>query len=275
MVIPAGSSQGDTICVAAVPGAAGNLPAGLAFTTNPQPTSFVSATNLGALVSGRDAETPAERLNRFRGFISTLPRGTLDAIGYGVSTAALTDSLGNVIEAVQSSFLVEPYKADHTLSPGRILLYVHNGVGLTSGALVARAQAVVDGYYDPITGARVPGWKAAGVIVAVSAAADHPLDVAGVITVSGGLDLNVAAASVRAVLAAYLAGLPVGTPYQASVAAALILGIPGIANWQPLSPLVDVAAAADVKLLPGTFTIIPLPMAGTFVVSSALAGTLA
>ncbi|HEY8743898.1 MAG TPA: baseplate J/gp47 family protein [Chloroflexota bacterium] len=147
-------------------GTLGNTPAGTVTSLVTANAGVASVTNTQPFQNGRDLETPDDRRARFQGFIQTLQRGTLTALTAGVHTAALTDAVGNVTEQVQQATTVE------LIGGGGVTVYVHNGTGNTSAALVAQAVSVVQGYTDS-NGILQPGYKAAGMPTTVLAAADQ------------------------------------------------------------------------------------------------------
>lgn len=271
--IQAGASYVDVPVAASVAGAAGNIPAGQVFNVSPAPSGFVSATNLAAFLNGSDAETDDQRKARFGLFIQSLSRATTAALKYAALTASVTDAGGNVIEQVKSAVVVEAYLQVPPGPTGLVTVYVHNGVGSTSAALVAAAQQIINGYVNA-AGQNVPGYKGAGINVVVVAATDQSLDITGVLTVMPGYTTAAVDVSVGAVIAAYAAGLPVGASYQASQAAALVIGVSGVSNWQPASPTADVAAGSNSKILPGVVTVIGTPLAATLSATSTMTATL-
>ena len=254
VTIAAGSTYGDVPIACAVAGSAGNQASGAAFTVSPAPSGLVSATNLSAIASGTDNETDDDRKVRFTAFVSSLNRGTIAALKYGLQTAFLTDASGNTIEHVATSSVVEPWIADNTQPVGLVNCYIHNGVGSTSGALVAQANKVIYGYYDA-NGNAVPGWKAAGVNVQVYAATETTVAVTAALTAVSGYDKPTLVIAVTSAINSYLLSLPIGQPALEAEIVTLAMNTLGVANFVMTAPASDVAAAANVKLMPGTFTI--------------------
>jgi hypothetical protein len=266
VVIPAGSTTVNIQIACTASGTEGNLPQGQTFSVSPQPTGFVSATNAAAFSNGLDAETPAQQLIRFQNYISTLPRGTVGAIQYGLSTVALSDANGNVIERVASSLVIEPYLTDPTQLPIIVKAYIFNGVGGTSADLVTQAQQVIYGYTPP-NGAPVPGWKAAGIPCPVYAVTETPINVSGTLTVAPGYVYSNVEPLVAAAFSAYLLALPNGNsgnqpagqdPVGTALAGqftTLAFNIPGVANYVPSAPLSDALAPTGTKNMPGTITL--------------------
>jgi hypothetical protein len=178
VTIAAGNTVADVPVQATTVGANGNITTGYTFTLKPTLSNLVSATNVITFTTGSDEETDDERKIRFASYIGTLQRGTLAAIGYGLSLAKLTDSDGLVTERVVSYSIVEPYKTDPLQPVGWVQCYLHAGSAPASVDLIAEAVKIIHGYTDT-DGTVVPGWNAAGVQVDISAATDVAVSVTG------------------------------------------------------------------------------------------------
>jgi uncharacterized phage protein gp47/JayE len=234
VIVPAGASTASIVVAATTTGAATNLVANCPFTMTPSPAGFVSAANLAPFVSGQDTETPAQQQLRFAAFIASLPRGTVPALFYGMSLAAVLDANGNVIERPVFTSVVEPYLTDPTQPVGLVNCYVHNGIGNTSPALVAQVRAALYGYYTP-QAIPVPGYKAAGIKVVVAAATEVPVNVAAIITAATGYskaDTVVNGATVpglvtlvTAAITSYLQSIPIGGSALVAKIDALVMSI--------------------------------------------------
>lgn len=254
VVIAAGATYADVPVIASTPGVAGNLAASASFTASPAPDRFVSATNPTAFVSGRDAETDDDRKVRFNAFIASLNRGTLAALSYGLKTTAITDSAGNVTERVATVSIVEPWLTDPLQPISLVNCYVHNGVGSTSSTLVTKARDVVYGYYDS-NGNAVPGWKAAGVKVEVYAATEQTVAVTAVLTAANGYDKPTLITAATSAIYTYLQSLPIGSTAIRAEIIALAMNVDGVSNFVMSAPSSDTTVAANIKIMPGTFTI--------------------
>lgn len=254
-LIPPGNTFVDVPVVATTTGGASNLGSGVAFTLSNTPALLLAATNLNAFISGRDLETDDQLKTRFNDFIQTLSRSTVDAIAFGARDRAfLLDTAGNQVERVVSVKVVEPYLLNALQPVGLVLLYVHNGSGATSPALVARVVEILHGYYLP-DGTRVPGYKAAGVQVNVSAATETPVPIMAVLTARPGyLHADLVAAATLSI-ASYLLLLGIGEPAVMAEVVTLAMEVPGTGNFILAPGQVDVAAPSSVKLMPGLFTI--------------------
>lgn len=247
--IPPGASYADVPVVATVSGLAGNLGAGTAFTFSAPPPGFTSATNLLAFINGQDAETEQERKTRFNAYIRTIGRGTSDALRFGATDQAfLTDANGNVIERARFIGQNEPNASDSTQPPGWVQLYVHNGVGGTSPALVARVAQVLAGYVDA-NGNRVPGYKAAGAKLDVAAATEVQVSLTGTVTGPA-----TAAATAVSTVATYIGGLDIGATCVIAKIVELVMEIPGVTDFTLTGAPTNVTSTYATKLMPGTLT---------------------
>lgn len=243
VTISAGGTYADVQVAATTSGSASNIPANIAFVMSPQPSNFVSATNLSAFINGQDAETPDQQKIRFNAYIQSLERGTVAALKYGLSLAEITDSQGNVIERVQSSSVVEPWLTDNTQPIALVNCYIHNGVGNTSSALVTQAQNVIYGYTDANNN-KVPGWKAAGVDVTVAAATEIIINIGGVVTAAPGYDKPTLDLAANSVANTYLLSLGIGETFEVAELIRRIMETTGVQNFIPA----DVAIASTPAL---------------------------
>ncbi|WP_158602103.1 baseplate J/gp47 family protein [Pararobbsia silviterrae] len=252
--IAAGDTYADVQVACSATGSAGNLAANQSFTTTPTITGFVSATNLSPFTSGRDAETADQTLQRFNDYISTLPRGTTASLSYGLSTAQVTDSNGNAIETVALSLVDEPYTRDATQPIALVNLYIFNGVGSTSAALVAAAQKIIDGYTQT-DGTKVAGYKAAGVPTTVYAATEQDLNFSAELEIDTDLtDWATAEAAATTAIDSYLLGLPFNATAVVAKMEALLMGITGVTDVPSMSLTANVTGGIGVKLMAGTLS---------------------
>lgn len=249
--IPANASFVDVTVKADVTGAAGNIAVGQSFSINPEPSGFVSATNLSAFSSGQDAETEDERKIRFAAYIDSISRATNSALRYGLKTATLTDASGNVTERVATAVTVEPYLTDSTKPIAMVECYIHNGVGGTSAALVAQAQKIVNGYYDE-SGEAVPGYKASGIPTTVYAAQEVLVAVSGAITALDGYDHDSLVTSATSAVYTYLQGLEIGKPALTDEIIHVVKSVDGVYKFALTLPSVDAAVTGKQKIMPGS-----------------------
>lgn len=200
---------------------------------------------------GSEGETESARLLRFQAYIRSLARGTPTALAYAAKSVALTDANGAITEQVKYAYPYEPYVDNSALPPAWVQLYVHNGVGGTSAALVAEVARVITGYYQD-DGTLVPGWKAAGVKVDVLAAAETAVHVAGTVSVLPGYlatDVCIAASSA---VQGYMHGLSVGeSVLVAEIVAVVKRDVPGVADVHLDTPAANVAIDYAHKAIAG------------------------
>lgn len=255
VTIAPGASYIDVPIVAVTPGVAGNLGAGVQFTMASPPEGFVSATNLIAFINGADDETEVQRKTRFNDFITTLARGTPAALIFGAKDKAfLLDPAGNVVERVVFAEVHEPWLDDPTQPVGWAQIYLHNGAGGTSPALVARSQTILYGYRDPLTGLRVPGYKSAGIRLDVLAATELPVNLTGTIYAALGSSSADLAGQATIVVAAYIGGLDIGQTFIVSRVVELVMEIPGVADFQLVGGPTNRAATIAQKFMPGVLS---------------------
>lgn len=255
VTIAAAATQADVSVLATESGTIGNIPSGTTFEAVQPINGFLSATALYTFSSGTGDETDDQQKIRFAAYISTLNRGTLAALRYGLSLSTITNTSGVITERVRHSLIVEPWLTDPLQPVALVKAYIHNGDTGASSGLIARAQEVIDGYYDA-TGNPVPGWKAAGVKVEVIAATTSSVNVTGVLSISpfGYLSSDVIA-QVEAAIGEYIGLLGVGDDVLVSEIIAAAMGIDGVTNFIPSAPTSDVAIVATAKAMPGTLTI--------------------
>lgn len=252
--ISAGATLGSLAVVAVTPGAAGNLPAGGSFALVNNAGWFVSATNPAPLIGGTEPETPEQKKVRFASFISSLARGTTAAIEYGLRTATVKNADGQTIEVVRSAAVIEPYKTDPGQPMGLVTCYVHNGVDGASAALLANASSIILGYTDS-AGVRVPGWKAAGVKVTLTAAGQVAVAVAGAVTAQPGYATADLVAPVTAAIADYLGGVEIGGTALRAEIVAMVMNMEGVYNFTLTTPANDVTSTKIQKIMPAAITI--------------------
>lgn len=252
--IPATASFVDVPVVCGAQGALGNIAALQVFTVTPVPDGFVSAINPAAFVSGVFQETDEERRLRFNAFIASLNRGTLAALDYGAKLTTLFDAGGNVAERVAAAAIVEPYLTDVSQPVALVKVYVHNGTGGTSLPLVARCQKIIDGYVET-NGSKVPGWKAAGVVVEVLAAAEQLVNVTATVWALPGFRAVDLVPQVTAAVTDYIRGLQIGDTAIRSEVISRGMDVDGVYNFIVTAPPIDITSASNVKLLPGVLNV--------------------
>lgn len=182
VVIPVGAESAAVVVVCVTAGTIGNVAAG-SITGSPGYTLPVGSriTN-DAFTSGVDAQTDAERKARFVEFIQSLSRGTVAALRYAVRQAQLTNAAGQLLEYVARVGVEE--------SPGHVAMYIYGSGGMASAELLAKAQAIIDGYFDAPSGKLVSGYRAGGVKVDVLPMGERRIPVGLKVKVVYGVDLS-------------------------------------------------------------------------------------
>jgi uncharacterized phage protein gp47/JayE len=244
-VIPAGEYAVTVPARAETEGEYGNVEKGaLTVILSDIPLNTEAANAIG-IDTGAAEETDAERRDRFANYIQSLARGTVSSLDYAARLAILTDASGNVTEQVKHVAMAE--------TPGTVRLYIHNGAGDTSLALVDRVVEIIEGEAD-YTGIITPGWRAAGVEVIVAAMNDVPVTLHLEASAETGYD----SASVRdAIESALLARLRDFAGDYLSVPALLsaIYSTPGVISVTLLEPLEGISLTPDQRAVLGTLTI--------------------
>jgi uncharacterized phage protein gp47/JayE len=254
--IVAGSTQADIYISAVDAGLSGNIPVASSFTTTLSISGLVSAAKLSGFINGRDAETEAERKSRFIVYIKNLNRGTLYAIDYGLKAEAkITNAYGTITEEVQFVSLVEPYKINPANPVGLIWAFVHNGVNGASGTLLTLAQNVVEGYV--LSGVKIPGWKAAGVQVNLSAATQVSVGITGTVSSLDGYLNTAVADAVETALSNYVISRDIGASANIDDIYAVAKAVPGVKKFVLTTPSADVTSTYSSKVMPGTITMTP------------------
>lgn len=165
-VIPLGGTSAAVTVVCQSAGVIGNVDAGTITDFVTKPSGIDLVLNPNPISTGREEETADEQKYRFQQFISSLSRGTLQSVAYGATTGQVAEASGLVIERVVDSRAFE-YLPERK---GEVDVYIWNGVGNASEALIADTKKKLYGYYTA-AGAAVYGYKPAGIIVNVFSAA--------------------------------------------------------------------------------------------------------
>lgn len=252
--IAAGQTTATVSTVCNQTGSIGNIAAGTQFTLSPAPANFVSAANAIVFDNGSDLETDDEQQQRFLQYIASLPRGTNAALLYGVKTAVIYNAAGIETERVKCASVVEPYLTDNTQPISLVNVYIHNGEGSTSSALLALADQILRGYVDA-NGNKVPGYKAAGVQLVTAIATEVPVNITGAITLNPGYDSATAISDATAVLERHLLELDVGQTSLYKDRVILVGDLPEVANIVYSVGTGDITCQDNQKLVPGTITL--------------------
>jgi hypothetical protein len=230
------------------PGPTGNAPAGAVSRRVSSGLGIVAVVNPQAFSEGRGAETPAERKLRFVEYVRTLARGTPASLRYIAKQAMILDPRTGI--PVERVIRTSPQE-----TTGHYNLFIYNGAGNTSAALVARCQQLVDGYNHPETGMPVDGYAPAGMRVDVVAMREIPVNV----TLGAEVPSAQRTETLRASIVSMLQGTVRGTPTLGRlrpldlVNAAVSLDAVGGAVIE--APLLTIPCPVDAVLVPGTITV--------------------
>lgn len=249
----------DVPIVCAEAGKVGNVGANTIQTLVGTPAGISLATNPSLLSSGKEAETLAQQKARFQAFVTSRTRGTLDSVRYAATTAQIMDGTGSFVqESVSSAVVVD--------GDGTFDLYVWNGVGVASSALLDQVTKIITGYTDD-TGTRIWGYKPAGVTFTCHSVAIQNVSVSVTVTpydgyavsdgqvALGGIDLR---PSITNALSSYFASVIPGQTVLKTALASVIKQIPGVYDVTVTTPSGNVTVSATnmaVLSLPVTFSV--------------------
>lgn len=166
---------------ALVPGFKGNAAVGEINASPFFPAADFTISNT-EITGGTDSETEADRMVRFASYIASLSRGTYESLMYALTTAVIKDDNGVMTEFVTRRGY------DYTL--GFNHLYIWSNLGAPSTALLNRAQEIITGYQDPVTGQRIPGYSAAGVRTDVGAMSSRNVPMTFLVGMENGVTLT-------------------------------------------------------------------------------------
>lgn len=239
-------------------GAAGNVPAGALTQILSSMPYTLQVTNPAAAVGGSDAETPAQTLARFTAVVASLGLGT----PVGIANACIGVTVSGTSETVRYATCYEPWIAQMLAGvqnpAAGFQVYVDNGTGTASNALLAAVAAELNGNFA--TGDE--GNRPAG--VPYQAFAVQPVYVN--VTVSG---TAIQPGSANAITAAVLVAinqfftLPFGTAAQYDQLVAAIAGaVQGTTNTLSIvmtdingNPQTTINAGATQRINAGTIIV--------------------
>lgn len=171
---------------------------------------IASVTNNSAFTDGTDIENDSDRKTRFQEWLNTLARATKESIAYGAGTVQLTNDTGIVTEEVKNVIVWEPcIDEDDNTKVGYVDVYLWNGVDGASTELISKTKQVLYGYTGD-DGNKVPGWKAAGIILSVYAVSTDNIDVTGEITLEDDYEESSVETDLGTAIDEYFSGLAIG-----------------------------------------------------------------
>lgn len=129
----------------------------------------VTVSNPSAILGGAEEETDDEQRQRFARYIQSLARGTVASLEYAAIATTTISNEGLIMERCTKALVTE--------TPGHVNLYVYSGLGTPSDTLIDAIEQVIEGYIDPDTEQRIPGYRPAGMRVDVLAFTEVEIDI--------------------------------------------------------------------------------------------------
>ena len=166
VVLAIGTTSVNVAVVCDLPGVQGNIPAGALTTFVQKPIGVEAVTNALEFITGEEEESKEAQKERFQQFLEAQTRGVLQSIEYGAKKAkVLRAETGDILEEVMQALATE----DLPDRKGEVDLYICNGIGAASDALIAAVVKILGGYYDD-AGNPVYGYKPGGIQVNIYSA---------------------------------------------------------------------------------------------------------
>lgn len=172
VTIPVGQEGVDALAVCTTPGPVGNAqPGAVSSLVSGGVAGLAGVSNPTGFANGRGVESNEERKLRFGEFVKALARGTAHSCKYAAKLARITDpATGLEVERVLRVEVEE--------TPGHVDMWIHNGAGGTSDALLDRARELVwGGFTDPVSGDPTPGYDPTGMRLDIEKMAEIPVPV--------------------------------------------------------------------------------------------------
>jgi hypothetical protein len=228
-----------TIPVAAdVPGLNGNVAPGVINASPLFGRPFIVSNS--AIDTGRDLESDSEREARFAEFVGSLSRGTVAACKYGASLAAVTDSVGNILEYVTRVGLDE--------TTGSVSIYIYGSGGVPSAALLQSGTNLIEGGPD------VPGYRAAGIKVQVLPMSERAIAGSFQVFMLAGYTLTTAAKQALGdIYSSAISAIAPGDTLYLGTLVEDMLAVPGVSSIVPLTDS-NITCGVSEALIPGTLT---------------------
>lgn len=253
VTLPTGLTAIQASVLAVQPGSAGNVASNSIVILNGATLGIETVTNPLATTGGTDQETDDARSNRFRLFIDALPRTTVGGLEGGALTAVVVDGNGVEKERVRQAKTVEPYLTGDG-PRGVVDLYIDNGSGVASSALIAATQSVIDGS-APGVEPLVVGYRAAGVIVNVLSVTAVPVAITTTIAVEPGFTVSAVQAEVQVAISVYITGLSIHDELDWERLLTVIITTGGVKTAVITAPTVDQVPDVGQRITAGTITV--------------------
>ena len=205
------------------------------------PATGLTTTNASAqpIVQGRDAQTQIELQAQLSNLINELHKGDQSACEVAALAAQVLDASGNPTEEVVKAFEMDVVAS--TAYPINAVMFVNNGAGTASSALLAQVTNNLTGYTDT-NGNKVVGAKAAGIIYQVIDAPQTPVPVSVAVLPANGYTLAMISTGVLLAIQDYFDGLDLASSFSVTPFAYAILAVQGVADVQVLSPSANLPA---------------------------------
>ncbi|WP_025684584.1 baseplate J/gp47 family protein [Paenibacillus maysiensis] len=203
-IMATGAKSVNVPVICLTPGLDGNTEAQTITDFVSKPTGIDTVFNGSALTNGKEEETGDEQKNRFKKFIASLSRGTLQSIEYGATIVQLTDATGLATERVVDCQAFEDLPA----RKGEVDCYIWNGVGTASPELFADIQKTLTGYYE--NGKPVYGYKSAGIQINLFSVTTKPVSIRLTITFNKGVTLESLQSDIEREIRDYFSGVKQG-----------------------------------------------------------------
>lgn len=239
-------------------GTIGNVGADTVTTLVGSATGIGAVNNPAAFTTGSEAETLSQQKARFQLFVQSRTRGTLDSIEYAGLSAQVLDSTGTIVQEQVKAAI--PVDGDGTFS-----LYLWNGVGAASQALITQVTNIINGYVDA-NGNKVYGYKPAGITFNVYSVSLNQVPLAMTITPLNGYGVTDADALLGAIdirpaittaISGYFSTLAPGQTLLVSEIENLVMLVQGVYDVQITAPTANItvgSTAVNVPQLPITFS---------------------
>jgi uncharacterized phage protein gp47/JayE len=253
-VLLSGTTSIEAQVVAETAGSAGNVGAGSIVLFTSALLGAETVTNATATSGGSDQETADAQQVRFSEYIVSLARSPINGLEAGAKTATLVDATtGLITEKVAMAKVVEPYLTG--ASPvGMVTLYIDNGSGGASSALVDRTQQVIDGYTNT-NGVAVMGYRAAGIVVQVVAVTLFTQNIAAAVTLTDSADQATVDTDLLNAIAGVFKNIEISAGLDWPRLLSSMMVVTGVSTIALTVPAASVAGQIGKRLRPGTITL--------------------
>ncbi len=235
-VLAPGVTSIDVTVQCATAGAAGNVSAGVITTLGSAVAGIDYCTNETAFSNGAPAETDTALRTRFVAFLASLAKATKAAIGYAITA----------LQQNYSYTITENVTAGGASRPGYFYVTVNDGSGAPSSGVLSQIEASVDAI------------RACGVQFSIYGPTTFAINASLNLIAAEGYDHSDVASDVELAIAAYIAGLPIGSSLSYSRIYAVIYGVAGVSTASLLlvnGGTADIPASAQQVLVAGTITV--------------------